>query len=271
MIPYHDNAARRQGWNRVFIPVPACIPAFYGYIIANLLFFAAQAGRKEHNQEPEKFFMTETMKTADLAEVIADLEKEVGEKPENIMARHQLGLVYRQAGRIDEAIAALEKVIEKDNQSMESMINLGAIFFERGDTDRALELNQRALKVSPKMAEAHVNIGLIRQHRNEVNEAIASYTTAVQIDPRLITAWINLTSAYTMLEEDDKAVEAARQAVTLEPDSPMARNNLAVALYFKGQFKEAKRNLDKARELGYSVDPRFVEALEGKLTETDGQ
>ena len=115
------------------------------------------------------------------------------------------------------------------------------------------------------MAEAHVNIGLIHQHRNEVDKAIECYDTAVQIDPKLLTAWINLTSAYTMVSEDVKAVDAARQAVTLEPDSPMARNNLAVALYFKGEYNEAQRNMEKAQELGYSVDPRFVDALKAKL------
>jgi Flp pilus assembly protein TadD len=45
----------------------------------------------------------------------------------------------------------------------------------------------------------------------------------------------------------------------------MARNNLAVALYFKGDFQEAQRHMEKARELGYSVDPRFVDALQAKL------
>lgn len=91
------------------------------------------------------------------------------------------------------------------------------------------------------------------------------YSRALQIDPKLLTAWINLTSAYTMLEQDEKAVDAARQAVTLEPDSAMARNNLAVALYFKGDFEESQRNMEKSKELGYSVDPRFVDALKAKL------
>ena len=151
--------------------------------------------------------MAEAQKQADISTVISDLEKVVQEKPENVMARHHLGLVYRKAGRVDEAITQLEKAIE-------------------------------------------------------------CYAAAVQIDPKLLTAWINLTSAYTMVEEDVKAVDAARQAVTLEPDSPMARNNLAVALYFKGDFKEAKRHMEKAQELGYSVDPRFVEALKAKSVET---
>jgi len=86
--------------------------------------------------------MAEAQKQADISAVISDLEKVVQEKPDNVMARHHLGLVYRKAGRVDEAITQLEKAIELDNQSMESMINLGAIFFDRGDTDRALELNK---------------------------------------------------------------------------------------------------------------------------------
>ena len=127
------------------------------------------------------------------------------------------------------------------------------------------DLNERALEIAPDMAEAHVNIGLIRQQQNRVQEAIESYTRATQIIPDLLTGWINLTSAYTMNEEDEKAVEAARQAVTIEPDSAMARNNLAVALYFNGDFEESKTNMEKAQELGYSVDTRFAQALAEKL------
>ena len=70
--------------------------------------------------------------------VIAELEKICKENPDNIIAHHKLGLVYRQAGRIDEAICELEKAIELDDHSVESYINLGAIFFDRGDVDRAL-------------------------------------------------------------------------------------------------------------------------------------
>ena len=51
-------------------------------------------------------------KVADLAVVIAELEKVVQEKPNNVMARHHLGLVYRKAGRVDEAIKQLEKELK---------------------------------------------------------------------------------------------------------------------------------------------------------------
>jgi len=96
--------------------------------------------------------MTDTPKNADMHEVIKDLEEVVEKNPKNVIAHHQLGLVYRQVGRIDDAIRELEKALEIDDQSVESLINLGAVHFDRGNVDKALELNERAIRVAPDMA-----------------------------------------------------------------------------------------------------------------------
>ena len=53
--------------------------------------------------------------------------------------------------------------------------------------------------------------------------------------------------------------------ILVDDQSPLAHNNLAVALYFSQQFSEAKKHMDRARELGYSVDPNFISSLEEKL------
>ena len=45
----------------------------------------------------------------------------------------------------------------------------------------------------------------------------------------------------------------------------MAHNNLAVALYFHGDFDEAAQEMEKAEQLGYPVDERFKAALNEKL------
>jgi Flp pilus assembly protein TadD len=63
----------------------------------------------------------------------------------------------------------------------------------------------------------------------------------------------------------DLALKAAKEAVKLEPDIPMAHNNLAVALYYNKDFKAARKSLAKAKELGYAVDQRLVEAIEKEL------
>ncbi|MEE4313897.1 MAG: tetratricopeptide repeat protein [Desulfofustis sp.] len=58
---------------------------------------------------------------------------------------------------------------------------------------------------------------------------------------------------------------AARKGLELDGDSPLAHNNLAVALYFSERYSEARKHMEKARELGYSVDPNFIASLEQKL------
>jgi Flp pilus assembly protein TadD len=68
-----------------------------------------------------------------------------------------------------------------------------------------------------------------------------------------------------MKGEDVRALKAAQKGVELDPDSPLAQNNLAVALFFSGEFKSAREHMEKARELGYSVDPNFVNRLHQEL------
>ena len=106
---------------------------------------------------------------------------------------------------------------------------------------------------------------MIWQQQNEVEKAIEHYEKAIRIDDTLATVWMNLTSVLTMKGDDERALEAARKGLEHDSESPLAHNNLAVALYFSEQFSEAKKYMDKARELGYSVDPNFIASLEEKL------
>ncbi len=204
--------------------------------------------------------------TEDLPTVIAEMEKKCKQNPDNVVTLHHLGLVYMKAGRIDEAIESLEKCLVIDEQANQPMINLGAIYFGQGNLDKAQELNEMAIKAQPDTsAQAHANLGLIWQHRNELDKSIASYEKAIQYDPKLASVWMNLTSVLTMKGEDERALKAATKATGLEPDSALAQNNLAVALFFSGDYATAMNHVEKAKELGYSVDPKFIAGLEEKL------
>jgi tetratricopeptide (TPR) repeat protein len=75
-----------------------------------------------------------------------------------------------------------------------------------------------------------------------------------------------MASVHLMARNDVKALEAAQEAVKLEPDFAMAQNNLAVALYYNGNYETAKKHADKAIKLGYEVDPRFLDALSQELS-----
>ena len=55
--------------------------------------------------------MSDNQTPADIAAAIKDLEKVCEQNPDNVMAHHQLGLVYRHAGRADDAVRELERVL----------------------------------------------------------------------------------------------------------------------------------------------------------------
>ena len=110
-------------------------------------------------------------------------------------------------------------------------------------------------------------MGLIWQQEGNGEKAVASYTKATQYDPKLVTAWVNLTSACIMTGDFKKALEAAKAAVALEPDFGIAQNNMAVALYFNKEYAAARQHLDRAKELGYKLEPRFEQALAQALAQ----
>ena len=210
--------------------------------------------------------MSEKIMQEDLSKVIEESEKKCAEKQGSVVAHHHLGLVYRKAGRFDEAVAALEKAIELDPFSVESLINLGSLYFDMGNIDKAQAVNEQAVNIHGASAQGHANLGLIWQNKGDAAKALEYYTDAVKHNPKLVTVWINMTSVHLMLRNDDKALEAAREAVKLEPDFPVAQNNLAVALYYNGDYPSAKKHADKAIGLGYEVDQRFLDALNQELS-----
>ncbi len=56
--------------------------------------------------------MSENAQQADIKTVVKDLEDVVEKNPKNVMAHHQLGLVYRKVGRVEDAIRELERALE---------------------------------------------------------------------------------------------------------------------------------------------------------------
>lgn len=209
--------------------------------------------------------MSPQTQQADLNSVIEELEQKCQELPDNIVAHHHLALVYRKAGRKDDFKRELERCLELDPQCVEALINKSAMLFEEGDLEQALATNETVVAINPALAQPHNNIGLIWQQKGEVAKAIAAYTRATQNDPKMHLAWVNLATAQIMAGNFADAAKAAKEAISLEPDFAMAHNNLAVALYYDHAYLEAKQALDKAVELGYQADPRFVQALAQEL------
>ena len=138
----------------------------------------------------------------------------------------------------------------------------GIAYFNKGMYDEAIAECKKAIEINPNLAMAHNNLGLVYHEKGMYDEEIAEYKKAIEINPNLAMAHNNLGLAYRMKGMYDKAIAEYKKAIEINPNYADAHNKLAVAYYFKGEYSLAIKHCDIAIELGYSVHPGFLEALE---------
>ncbi len=196
-------------------------------------------------------------------QLIPQLEQEVKDHPNSVVAVHRLALAYWRAERLEEAVKMFRRAADMDNTSFEIKVNLGALLFQMGRLEEGIEANEEALKIYPRSAEAHANIGSAYLQMQKWPEAAEAFKKALAINPEMVPAWTNLTTVLVELNELDDAVEAGRKATRLAPTFGLAHNNLAVALYYKGDQTGASEELSLAEHYGYPVHPEFKKKVSG--------
>jgi tetratricopeptide (TPR) repeat protein len=72
-----------------------------------------------------------------------------------------LGLIYRQAGKLNEAVSQLEQAVHANPLQPRYFNELGITYRLRGNFDKAREAYEQALAVDPDYAAAHLNLGIL--------------------------------------------------------------------------------------------------------------
>ena len=76
-----------------------------------------------------------------------------------------------------------QKSVQLDPQDAEAYYNLGVIFRELGKLEEAEKSYRKAILLKPDYAEAYSNIGVIFKKLGKLNEAEASYRKAIELKP----------------------------------------------------------------------------------------
>ncbi len=166
---------------------------------------------------------------------------------------------YEQA---EECLRLIEDVLEKRVES-EVVIHLfkGGTYHDKGMIDEAIAEYKKAIAIDPNYVSAHHLLGIACHDKGMIDEAIAEYKKAIAIDPNHVSAHHNLGIAYSSKGMTDEAIAEYKKAIAIDPKDASAHNNLAVRYYMQGRYDLAVKHCDKAIELGYKVNPRFLEDL----------
>jgi tetratricopeptide (TPR) repeat protein len=172
----------------------------------------------------------------------------------------QLALVrdLRAVNRRTEAIAGLESFLKTHPDSGAAHYSwLGILRDESGLWPLGEPAHRKALEITPAVDYLHNNLGynLLMQNKNE--EAAREFTEALKLNPGSQMARNNLGLALAQSNATREAV-ANWQAAS---DPASAHNNLAAVWIEKGNFSEARRELDTALSYNRAL-PAAIRNLE---------
>ena len=139
--------------------------------------------------------------------------------------------------------------------------NLGVLYDGRGLHDKALDEYEKTIAINPTFADAHNNLGVAYKRKGNYEKAIEQYEKALASNPNMVEARNNLGLAYYAQEMDDKAVKEYEKALAINPAFAEAHYKLGLIYYEKKNYASAKTHIDRARELGYKIDPKLTELI----------
>ena len=171
------------------------------------------------------------------------------------------------------AIDNYKQAIALDSGFAQAYANLASAYFELTMWDvpkpdpeyipLAMTSALKALEINKDLGEPYFVIGSIKyMHEMDFVGAEEAFKKGMKLNPNYVWGRINYANFLTMMRRFEESIAISRQTVKLNPLDPGTYIELAAALAYSGQDKEALELFDKSLEL----KPNGLNAL-GCLTE----
>ncbi len=137
-------------------------------------------------------------------------------------AHYQLGLTFREQGRINEAIGKLESVAQYNRLDVGVAFQLGTLYLargEEGDLARAENAFVHAINLAPSYANAYWFLATVYEVQDDLTRAVQAIEAVLSLEPenRLVAARLERLLVGDLEEEVPEALEETTQAEELAP------------------------------------------------------
>jgi TolB-like protein/Tfp pilus assembly protein PilF len=195
--------------------------------------------------------------------------------------RAQAAVQVRRRAQNDLARAWYWKAIELDPAFSRAYAGLAmtyALAYQLGwddeaALDKALEFAGTARQMSPAMPEAHWVLGFVEAQRRRHADAILHLQSALRLNRSYADAYALLGGIRTYTGQPAESVSLLRTALRLNPDAgSLYFLLLGRALYFLGEYEQARVNLEQAlARNAENVEARvYLAALLAQLGDREG-
>ena len=180
-----------------------------------------------------------------LAAALALYDAIIRAKPDLEEVYSNRGVVLRDLRRFEAALESFNRAIEINPALAEACNNKGFVLIELGRQAEALASLDHSIRLRSDFPDAHNNRGVALRRMNQLTEALKSYDRAIALCATHGEAWSNRGEVLTVMAQLDHAIASFERALALMPHHADTLLNCALAFQKKGQFREAKKLLDK--------------------------
>ncbi len=215
--------------------------------------------------------------------------------PTTVLAYNNLAHYYVEGNQPEKALNNYNIAITLQPQNAKTYNNRGKIYFERGDFDKALEDYNKSLLLEPESIKALANRGAAYGAKNQLEEALVDFTKVMESDLKNTDVISNRGFVHYQLKEYEKAIADCRlylqfkpndaeviniiglsyaglndfdaaireysRAIQIAPANALFYLNRSFAHNSNGNKTEALSDAQQSRNLGFNVNPKYIEML----------
>ena len=188
-------------------------------------------------------------------------------RPQDAHTHNNFGVLLLNQRRFDEAMAQFVEALRLEPGDVSATNNLGLAFFWQGRIDQAISYFRNALRTDPDYVNARLNLGLALARKRKPEQAIAELWKAFRANPRNLESLNSIGAVLIKQRRLGEAMNVLAKALAINPNDGHAHFNMAIVLFYKGNYAAAWKEVGLARNNGWSVNPRFLRALSQKMPE----
>ena len=140
-------------------------------------------------------------------QAINQLQEALKIAPNFYQAHNTIGLLYRDAGRLDNAEEHFVRAHQINSHSPEPLINLSSLYLQEGNAERAAEVSQEAVLENSRSGPALFNLGLALYKLSKLDKAEEMLKRALEVAPKMFQIRLALANVYLKLRRYDNLLD----------------------------------------------------------------
>lgn len=173
------------------------------------------------------------------------------------------------AGARDPEGAAKEyaEVIRLSPNGPDPYMRLADISLRLNKPDAAISAYRGYLKLAPDDAAIHYKLAMLLIGKGDMAGARDELEHVVRLKPDDVVAQYNLGLILASQDDLDGAISRFTKAIETKPSFVFARERLAQAYFYTGNYAGAWEQVHICRQYGHNPDPALVKSLRAKMPE----